>query len=476
MNLHNLLTDIQIVIAYYAIIYLTIYLLFGYFSFKAIKKYFNSKNYLSKELLLNSDYITGVSIIAPAYNECKTVVYNVKSLLKQNYKNYEVILVNDGSTDNTLELLIDKFSLVKVDFFYNEQIKTEPIKGHYKSSNPEYAKLLVVDKFNGGSKADASNAGINSSKYPLFICTDVDCILRKDTIALLVRPFISGRTKTIATGGAIRIANSCKIENGELVESHFPKEFFPKFQELEYIRAFLYGRMAWSQINGLLLISGGLGMFDKEIAIEAGGYKHDSLAEDLDLVIRMRMLLHERNEKFSVRYSPETLCWTEVPNNSKYFIRQRVRWARGLFQTILLHKKLFFNPKYGITGLLSFPYFVLYEFFIPIISIIGFIAFLLSVLLYDINEEFYIYVTTFVYLFYTFITLAAVYVDQQFYRHYSNVKELFSLILNVLVEPFIFHPFQTFASLKGYVLHLTGKKSTWGEMDRSGFNSKLKES
>lgn len=167
---------------------------------------------------------------------------------------------------------------------------------------------------NGKSKADATNAGINSCKYDIFLNTDVDCILRRDTITMLLKPFIENSTKVIATGAAIRISNSCEFKDGMLYKSHFPINFFARFQELEYIRSFIFGRMAWGHINGLLLVSGGLGMFDKEIAVKAGGYWHKSLGEDMDLIIRMRMYMQENNEKYLIKYIPESLCWTEVPS------------------------------------------------------------------------------------------------------------------------------------------------------------------
>lgn len=469
--MENIIRTYETFLAYYSISYILIYLFLAILSWIAIRTYFQSKYFLLKEVLIKSNHTVGVSIVAPAFNEAVTIVYNVKSLLSQEYPKFEVVIINDGSTDDTLEILIEEFSLVKVDFFYQEKIPTQPVRGHYKSTNPVYSKLLVVDKVNGKSKADGSNAGINSAKYPLFICTDVDCILRKDTISMLVKPFIENTEKVIATGAAIRISNSCEFKDGMLYKSHFPTNFFARFQELEYTRSYLFGRMAWSKINGLLLVSGGLGMFDKETVIQAGGYWHQSLGEDMELITRMRKLMHLKKEKFLIIYIPESLCWTEVPASMRIFIRQRIRWARGLIQTLYLHREVLFNPKYGKTGLLIFPYYLFYELAVPVLETLGLIALLLNIMFFDINYHYLSIASAFVYLFYISITLISVFLDQIIYKHYTGMKEIIILILMVFIEPIIFHPLNVFASIQGYWHFLRQKERKWGIMIRKGFTT-----
>jgi cellulose synthase/poly-beta-1,6-N-acetylglucosamine synthase-like glycosyltransferase len=473
-TLENVIGTFEILTALYSLGYILICFILAILSYNAIKDYHNSKHFLHKDVLIKSNHAVGVSIVAPAFNEATTIVYNVKSLLSQEYPKYEVIIVNDGSTDNTLEKLINEFSLVRVDFFYQEKIVTKPVRGHYKSTNPVYSKLLIVDKENGKSKADASNAGINSSKYGVFLCTDVDCILRKDTITMLVKPFIEETDKVIATGAAIRISNSCEFKDGMLYKSHFPKTFFPRFQELEYLRSFIFGRMAWSRTNCLLLVSGGLGMFDKETVIEAGGYWHQSLGEDMELITRMRKLMHDKKEKFLIKYIPESLCWTEVPNDKTIFLRQRVRWARGLVQTLYLHRNMFFNPKYKETGLIVFPFFVFCEFAVPILEVFGLTVLILDILFFKVNYQFLIIVSLFVYLFYIAITLTSVYLDQLIHKQYASIKEMLTLVVMIFIEPILYHPINVYASIKGYWHFLRNKEKTWGVMNRQGFNNTTK--
>ena len=295
---HQIIYYYEIFISLFSLTYILIYIVLSILSYFAILKHLRYQKYISEDILRRSNHLLGVSVVAPAFNEGVSIVYNVKSLLSLTYPRYEIIIVNDGSTDDTLTKLITEFELVKVDFYYQERIVTMPVRGHYKSTNPIYSKLMVVDKVNGKSKADGSNAGINSSQYPLFLCTDVDCILKTDTILKLVKPFMENETRVIATGAGIRISNSCEVKESFLHQVHFPKDWYPRFQELEYVRSFLFGRMAWSQINGLLLVSGGLGMFDKQIAIKVGGYWHKSLAEDMELITRMRKHMHEKKNLF----------------------------------------------------------------------------------------------------------------------------------------------------------------------------------
>ena len=459
----------EIFISFFSLTYILICIILSVLSYSAILRHLRYQKYISEDILTRSNHLLGVSVIAPAFNEGVNIVYNVKSLLSLTYPKFEIIIINDGSTDDSLSKLIKEFELVKVDFYYQEKIITKTVRGHYKSTNPIYSKLLVVDKENGKSKADASNAGINSSQYPLFLCTDVDCILKRDTLLKLAKPFMENEKRVIATGAGIRISNSCEVKDGFLHRVHFPKDWFPRFQELEYIRSFLFGRMAWSQINGLLLVSGGLGMFDKEMTIKAGGYWHQSLGEDMELITRMRKYMYDNKLPFLIKYIPESLCWTEVPDTKEVLIRQRTRWARGLIQTLYLHRKMFFNPKYGKTGFLILPFFLIFEFLVPIIELLGIIAMVVIFLNKSLNFHNLAIIGFSVYIFYLLITLISILIDDLLYKSYANYKELIVLILMVVIEPFVYHPLNVYASLKGYWFFFRQKEQKWGVMVRKGF-------
>ncbi|MFB3387368.1 glycosyltransferase family 2 protein [Flavobacterium sp. LAR06] len=465
----------DIFVASFSLAYILFYIFLAILSYLAIIKHLKEQKYLEEEVLLRSNHIWGVSVVAPAFNEGVNIVYNVKSLLSLTYPKFEIIIVNDGSTDDTLDKLITEFDLVKIDFYYQEKIATQPVKGHYRSKNPVYSKLLVVDKVNGKSKADASNAGINTSQYPLFLCTDVDCILKSDTILKLAKPFMENETRVIATGAGIRISNSCEIKEGFLFKVHYPREWYPCFQELEYVRSFIFGRMAWSQINGLLLVSGGLGMFDKDIVIKAGGYWHKSLGEDMELVTRMRKYMHDTNEKFLIKYIPESLCWTEVPSTKTVFLRQRIRWARGLVQTLYLHRKMFLNPKYGRTAFLVLPFFFTFEFLVPLIELLGILTLIFSFIFGTTDFQYLLIITTIIYLFYLSITIISILIDEVLYKSYANYKELLMLIGMAIIEPLVYHPINVYASLKGYWYFFAQKEQKWGVMVRKGYEKPIKK-
>ena len=318
--------------------------------------------------LLRSPLTPPVSVLAPAFNEEANVVENVRSLLMLDYPLFEVILVNDGSTDRTLEVLIAAFDLKRSARSFEYAVNCKAIREVYES--PTHPNLVVVDKLNGG-KADALNAGLNLSLYPLFCAIDTDSILESDALLRLVRPFIEAPGVTIAAGGVVRVANGCDIRAGRVREVRLVRRPLPLIQIVEYLRAFLFGRMGWSGSNSLLIISGAFGLFEKRAAIVVGGYATDTVGEDMELVVRMHRYLHDRNQAYRVGFVPDAICWTEVPESLRVLRRQRTRWQRGLIDTLWRHRQMIGRPKYGTVGLISLPGFAVFEMLSPLIEFIG---------------------------------------------------------------------------------------------------------
>lgn len=420
----------------------------------------------TNHLFLTSPYVPGVSIIAPAYNEENTIVTNVKSLLSQNYSKFEVIIVNDGSKDSTLQKMIDYFDLTVVPYNYHQRILAKPFKNMYISRKAEFFRLRVVDKVNGGTKADPVNAGLNVARYPYFINTDVDCILSKDAIMKCIRPMMEMKD-TIAVSGVMTMSNACIVKDGELVEYRVPISPIPLFQTLEYMRSFLVGKLGWSAINAMPNVSGGYGMFDTKVAIAAGGYSSDSLAEDMDMLIRMIGYCCDFNRRYRVVQITETCCWTEGPSNVRLLYRQRSRWGHGLIQTFGKYWRMIGRRRYRQLGLITMPYLLIFEFFAPFIEIIGLTTFIYLAFTGGVNWSTAIIIFAVMYIFCFLLSIIVVYYD------YTQTKRkslsYLRLILAAMLEPFIYHPMIVVFSLCGYMRFIFKKKIVWGEMTRKGF-------
>ncbi|HVZ25291.1 MAG TPA: glycosyltransferase, partial [Sediminibacterium sp.] len=323
-------------------------------------------------------------------------------------------------------------------------------------------------------KADALNVGINISSNDYLVCIDVDCVLEQDALLKMIKPFLEQTDKrVIASGGVVRIANSCTIEDGRLVKVRLSDDYLPQMQILEYIRAFILGRMAWTRLNGLMLISGAFGAFDKEIAIKAGGYNHKTVGEDMELVVRMRRYMEERGEAYVVTYIPDPLCWTEAPASYKILGRQRNRWIRGTYETLKFHKIMFFNPRYHMLGLVSYPYWFFFELCAPVIEFFGFICFLIFAIFglmdWAFFFSFFLFIICFGYLYSSFAILMEVITFHQYKRRVDILR----LMLTGLTEPFVYHPFVVWSAIKG-LWDLAKKKKGWGEMTRQGLSQAAK--
>lgn len=461
----------------YAVFFYTLLLIINYTilmlcSFHELRK---NKTFLSlayiKKTLADSPHTPGVSIIAPAYNEETTIIANVISMLSVDYPKFEVVIVNDGSTDSTLDKLINYFSLVEVPHSYHEQAKCAPVKRIFKSTKPIFEQLIVVDKVNGGTKADASNAGINVAKYPYFIDTDVDCIIDKYALYRLVWAVLKEPEPVIAVSSTMLMVNGCKVENGRMVESRVSKNPIPLFQQVEYMRSYLVGKMGWSALNAIYNVSGGFGFFRRDVVIAVGGYDSTSFAEDMDLVLRMTGYMCERNEPYKIPHVAETTCWTEGPPTFFALDRQRTRWARGLLQAVFVHRKLFFNPRYRKVGLIVYPYIFFFEFLAPIIELIGYVSLIWFILIGAVNWTTFWVMMLMLYTFNEFmlgvICSFSYYAEDPTNR--TNKWDYFWLLLASLFEPILYHPFIAIFSIKGYFSFFTKKSFKWEDLKRQGF-------
>ncbi len=420
-----------------------------------------------RHMVQGTPYVPGISIVAPAYNEEKTIIDNVKSLLRMDYPNFEVCIVNDGSKDKTLELLIENFELVEVPLEYVSKVHSAPFKRLLKSTNPDYTKLMVVDKVNGGTKADAVNAGLNVISNPYFINTDVDCILSKDAMYQCIFPVINDET-VIAVSGTMSMSNGATIQEGELVNIRPSNRPIPLFQDLEYKRSFLIGKMGWSKINAMNNVSGGYGLFSTDVVINAGGYNSTSFAEDMDMITRMIAYCIDAKREYRVVQIPHTCCWTEGPSNIRMLYRQRVRWGRGLIELMWEHRRLILNRKYKKLGMITMLYTFLFEFLAPIIETSGFFMLWYLVLTNGVNWDTF-FVTLFaIYVFSFMLSTFVVFYDYILGSSYTNVRSYLKLLIAAFLEPVFYHPIVVVCFLVGYFKYITRQRAVWKSIERRG--------
>lgn len=455
----------------YALSIMSFYVILAGISLWAMRQYRRHEYNTYFDDILRSPIAPSISVIAPAYNESLSIVDNIRSLLSLHYNNYEIVIVNDGSKDNTLQRMIDAYELYPIGKPETTPLKHKEILNIYKSRNPAFSKLKVIDKVNGG-KADALNSGISVASSTLVACIDVDCVIEDDALLRMVKPYLEEiGSKVIAVGGVVRIANNCVIKNGRLLEVHLADKWLPVFQTLEYIRAFLLGRMAWGHLNGLLIISGAFGLFDRKTVLKVGGYDASTVGEDMELVVRMRRYMADQERKYKVAYVPDPLCWTEAPDSLNVFIKQRNRWTRGTIETLRAHRPIMFRPKYGLMGILSYPFWFLYEWLAPLIEFFGLIYFGVLIALGWVNWAHFAVLLVLVYTFSVTISWLSLFIEETTYREYTKGSALLKLLIAAMLEPIFYHPVTVWAAVKGNWDKFVRKNNSWGEQVRKGFTT-----
>jgi Glycosyltransferases, probably involved in cell wall biogenesis len=405
-----------------------------------------------------------VSVLVPAYNEQETIVDNINSLLSLNYPVFEILVINDGSKDETLNRVMEYFKLNKVNQPVRHLVNTNKIIDIYR--NIDIPNLVVVDKENGG-KADALNAGINVSRYPIITSIDADSILERDSLIKIIMPFIEDRS-TIAVGGIVRIANGNVIKNGKIEKISLPKNSLATFQVIEYLRAFLTGRMGWDAIDSLLIISGAFGAFKKDAVAEVGGYMR-TIGEDMELVVRLHDYMKANKREYKVKFVPDPVCWTQAPETLKDLRSQRRRWQIGLMDSLFRHKKLFFNPKYGLIGLFAAPYFWIFEMLGPVIEVLGYIFIPLSYFFGLLNVKYFIMFLIASILYGIVLSIGAILLEEYTFNKYSTMTDLFKLTIYGILENFGYRQMTTLFRIEG-IIRFKKFKDSWGKIKRKNFD------
>lgn len=426
-----------------------------------------------KQMLFTKGFLPSVSIIAPAYNEAANIIESTNSLLNQQYPDFELIVVNDGSKDNTLQTLISYFNLEKRDQLVPKRLRTRPLRGIYKNKN--IPNLIVVDKLNGG-KADSLNLGLNVATKTFFCGIDADSLLEPDALLRAISVMLDHQTESIASGGNICPVNGCDVELGSLDSIALPSKFLARLQSLEYIRSFMTGRIGWAKMNVLLIISGAFGIFHRDRTIATGGYltksgkfRKDTVGEDMELVVRLSRYMRERRMPYRVQYASNANCWTEVPEKWKVLHRQRDRWHRGLIDILLFHSSMIGNPRYGRLGMVGMLYYFLFELIGPFIEAQGLLFVFIGFLMGLINLPIALALFTSTILLGILVSLSALFISE-FDRPLYSKRDMLRLIWMAIVENFGVRQVISLWRVNGYFSAMR-KNRGWGAQVRTGFKA-----
>lgn len=406
-----------------------------------------------------------IALLVPAYNEELSIVESVRSLLSLQYPAFEVVVVNDGSKDGTLKSLIEAYDLQPAERDYELTAPCAAIRGIYTA--PRQPRLVVVDKENGG-KADALNAAINLSRAPILCSMDADSLLEPDALLRVARPFVEDPERVIAVGGTVRIANGCEIRFGRVSRIGVPRNFLALLQTIEYLRAFLMARLAWSELGALLIISGAFGLFRRDVVLAVGGYTLGTVGEDMELVVKLHKYCRREKKPYRVVFLPEPVCWTECPEDLGVLGRQRARWHRGALETFERHRGMLFNPTYGRVGALGFGYILLVDVLGPFVELAGYLL-IPSFWLLGILHTDYLYAFLAIsFGFGVVLSVGALALEETELRRFPDVKSLATLMAAGIVENFGYRQINNFWRVRGTWQFLT-KQHSWGAMTRKGF-------
>ena len=413
-----------------------------------------------------------VTVILPAHDEQKGIVAAVRSALRTEYPNLEIVVIDDGSTDETLKRLVDAFALVRMDYIYRPQLRARGVVGFY--FNPEFPHLLVVSKENGG-KPDALNVGINICRTPYFCTLDADCVLERNALLRLMRPVITSPLNLVASGGIIRILNGCKVQDGQVVEVALPGTGLECFQVVEYLRSFLFGRTGWDLLGGTVIVSGAFAVFHRETVVEAGGFSLDTVTEDMDLIVRMRRWAVDHKHSIRTSFTSDPVCWAECPASLRMLARQRRRWQLGLCQTLWKNSRVLFNPKYGVVGILSFPFQLYVEALGAAVEFLGYMIMPFTLMLDTSLTAMYVAFVVLGLAYAAFLSVGSVVLEELTHRRYPTRRDLRILLGYALLENFGYRQLLLFFRFQGVLWFLTGFRR-WEKVVHLGAEGYARES
>ena len=453
------------ILVYFVVLHL-IYLLLIFLGAAQIRRYQRAITFAEFDRISKSDLSMPVSVIIPAYNEADIIVGTVENALKLNYPTHEVVVVDDGSTDQTVDVLQRHFGLRPVDKHGLKRIETRQVRAVYESA--DFPNLVFVSKDNG-RRADAINAGATLARYPLLCVIDADCVIEPDGLLHMARPFLAD-SHLAAAAGVVRPSNGLTVENGTITRRGLPGTWLGMNQEIEYARSFQWARTGLSRLRSMLSISGALLLVKKSVFEATGGPWPQAITDDLEFAIRLNSYVYDRHSKRaaqSLAYAPDAVCYTEAPKSWRQYASQRNRWQRGTLQSLLRHWRMFLNPRYGITGIFGMPFFCVFEALAPLVEILAYaLAVILFVLGFATLKEILILVFL-AYITGAFITLLAVLINESSRWHTASWGQFWKMVAAIFLDNLGFHQFRLFCSLVGTFQYLILRRCDLGaKMER----------
>lgn len=453
---------------FYFIVLTAVYVIFFTLGVANLRKYRHYVKVVDLEALLKTSLTKPVSLLVPAFNEEMHILDSVRALLTLHYPSYEVIVLNDGSTDRTLEILKEAFHLVPRSRVYQRKISTKRVLGIYESR--DYPNLVVVDKENGG-KSDALNVGINVSQYPFFCTMDADTLLERDALLKMIRPFIEHPESMVAVGGVVRVANNCVVDYGRVMQVDLPRGWVALAQVVEYLMSFLASRVAFAELSTVLLISGAFGMYRKSTVIEIGGYRTDTIGEDMELIVRMNRELRKKRQKYRIFFTPVPVCWTEVPTDLASLGRQRRRWQKGLVDSIRFNSEMLFNPRYGRIGMLGMPYYLIFEMIGPIVELFGYATVIVFAIIGVLSWQWMLLFLLLSMVLGFLFSVLTILVEEFSFHRYRRARDLGILLWGGFVYNFGFRQINAVWRLQATLEYVGGLRKLWGTVRRYGFRT-----
>jgi cellulose synthase/poly-beta-1,6-N-acetylglucosamine synthase-like glycosyltransferase len=440
-------------------------LLFTVIAAVELKGHRRRRAFAAENDVLASPLTPPISVLVPAFNEESGIVDSVRSLLSLRYPEHEVIVISDGSTDRTIERLTDAFDLVPVPKALRSTLQTAAVGVTYTSRRQ--SELWVIDKENGG-KADALNCGVNAARYPYVCAVDADALLEEDALLRVARPILDDPELVAATGGIVRIANGSRVDHGRVITPGVARGVLGTFQTIEYLRAFLIGRIGWSRLGTLMIISGAFGLFRRSLVETVGGWNTKTVGEDVELVVRLHRYLRERGEDYRIEFVPDPLCWTEAPEDLRTLGWQRRRWQRGLAEALWAHRGVLARPRYGALGLVAFPYFFVFELLGPVIELLSFPLVGAGFAIGAVSTDLLLGFVAMSVLLGILVSLSALVLEEINTRRPLSSRATARLVRFALIEDLGYRQLNMCWRLLAF-LDLALRRRKWGEHRRRGF-------